>query len=168
MSSWNTLNREYKTTHPETVQATSPHTLSTASSAAAVPVKRRRAPKSAPTLDAQGNPVKKKRGRPSKADKVEQDVTQPHPVQHALQHAPPPPRPQQYHPQPPQHQQYADPQQQTGRWPDTARNHGSEHLQNGHAIHSNGNGATYATAPQHHHTHAHQVCGFVDILSPAY
>lgn len=70
MSSWNIQNREYKSLHPETtVQTTSPHALSNGSSAPAAPPKRRR---TAPAVDADGNPIKKKRGRPSKSDKVDE------------------------------------------------------------------------------------------------
>ncbi|EFP87574.2 hypothetical protein PGTUg99_036282 [Puccinia graminis f. sp. tritici] len=70
MNSWNIQNKEYKTSHPE---ITSPH-HQTGACPAPVPRKRR---SRAAEVDAQGNPLPKKRGRPSK---VEKDSPPDHPV----------------------------------------------------------------------------------------
>ncbi|WAQ92026.1 hypothetical protein PtA15_15A420 [Puccinia triticina] len=83
MTSWNIQNKEYKTSHPE---ITSPHNQTAVHSAPAPRKRRSRAAE----VDAQGNPLPKKRGRPSKAEK-DGPVDHPmHPPHHVPQQSKPP------------------------------------------------------------------------------
>lgn len=84
MSSWNIQNKEYKTSHPDAI---SPPNQSNHFGASQAPGSRKKRSRVI-EVDEHGNPLRKKRGRPSKADKEPVIIDQHHHVHHPQLAAP--------------------------------------------------------------------------------